>query len=108
MDVEEVIVTAIKHRKSVVFDYNRPGKVGGQRTGNPHALFKHSSTNKAETHIFQTDGVSDSGLSTGPSWRLFIVDYIKNPRIIDSSGPFAIAPGYNSSSPMYVKAIEKL
>lgn len=103
METIEIIKKAVELKKPIEFEYIREGKIEGKRIGNPHILF-----NKVYVHIFQTFGVSDSGLEKGLPWRLFITDYIKNVQILENEPCFEIAEGYNPDSPMYTDIIVKI
>lgn len=103
MNSLEIIKKAIESQKPIEFEYNREDKVTGKRIGNPHILF-----NKVYVHIFQTGGVSDSGLGSGLPWRLFITDFIENVKVLSDKPSFEIAEGYNPDSVMYVDIIAKI
>ncbi len=108
MDIVGILRDAIRQRKPIEFEYSKPEKIKGKRIGNPHILFIHPATEKTEIHIFQTGGVSDSDLTNGLPWRLFIVDFMENVRILAEESIFEIAEGYNSDSPMYDNVIAKV
>jgi len=108
MNSENLLKKAIESRKPIEFEYNREGKVCGKRIGNPHVLFIYPNGDTMEIHIFQTGGVSDSGLNVGLPWRLFIVEFIENIKILNDEPSFNIAEGYNPNSPMYVNTIAKV
>lgn len=108
MEIKEIIIEAINTRKPIQFEYNRNDKIRGERIGNPHILFINPETNKIMAHIFQTSGVSDSGLSDGLPWRLFFIEFIENIKILHNESSFSIAEGYNPESPMYINVIAKV
>lgn len=107
MDITTILKEAINSRKKIEFEYIREDKTLGKRFGDPHALFVYPGKHTIEIHIFQTDGVSDGQLEKPlPSWRLFIVEFMENVKILD--GTFSQADGYNTDSPLYISAIAKI
>lgn len=108
MHKEFLLIEAIKNRKPIEFEYKKEGKVLGKRIGNPHIIFIHPTTKKREIHIFQTGGVSDSNLSIGLPWRLFIIDFMENIKTLEDEPAFGNAEGYNPESPLYRDVIAKL
>jgi len=106
--IEETIKEAIRIKKPVEFEYVRADKINGKRIGNPHCLFAHPGTKNTAVHIFQTAGVSDSDLSVGLPWRLFIVSFIENLKILEDAAAFSVAEGYNPDSPLYAESIAKV
>ncbi len=108
MNKAYLIEEAIKKKKPIEFEYCREDKVRGKRFGNPHILFVHPTTNLLELHVFQTGGVSDSDLNDGLPWRLFIVDFIEQMKVLQEQPSFEIAEGYNPDSPMYINTVAKV
>lgn len=107
MNIRDLIVAAIRSRKSIKFQYLRIGKVKGIRYGNPHAIYTDKGTNNINLHIYQISGVSDSG-DPLPGWRTISLRYISDLSIIDSDTSFSVAPGYNPRADMYKFSIEKI
>lgn len=103
---ELLIAEAIKQRKPIEYEYNKPGKVNGKRIGNPHILFAgvtSEGTPRTWVHIAQTGGVSDT-LTVFPDWRMFISEFIANVRILEDEAEFPIQPGYNPMWPTYLES----
>jgi len=107
---EEVIRTvseAIKTKKSVILEYNRPeDPAKGQRIGYPHALYAHISTNNILFDLFQIQGDSSRPLPPGGDWRDFDVKYVT--RISIKGDSFPVQKGYNPRSKRYLKSIVKI
>lgn len=101
MNTLEVIEKAIKEQKTIEFDY----KYEGLRIWNPHAIFSHISTNNITVDIYQISWYS-SDKQKIPDWRPFLLKDITFINILDKS--FDIAEWYNSNSPKYAKAINKI
>lgn len=107
MDNITLLKEAINSQRSIEFEYIREDKTSGKRKGNPHALFVYPGKNTIEIHIFQTEGVSDSQAERPiPSWRLFIVEFMENIRILEEK--FSVAEGYNPDASFYENAIAKI
>ncbi len=103
-DVENIIVEAIQLRKPIAFEYIKEGKVQGGRIGNPHIIFSGVTKDgiaRTWSHIVQTEGVSDT-IQVFPDWRMFIVEYVHNPRILSDRSSFSIFDGYNPESHIYI------
>ena len=95
----QVIEEAIRTRAPIAFEYLRPDKTPGTRIGNPHAVFIRRLKSGEEyvyLHLWQTDGVTDSGQQL-PSWRQFFFNDVHEPRLMPEAAPFALAEGYNPS-----------
>ena len=95
---QELIIQAIKHRKPIEFEYNKPGKIQGKRIGNPHCIFVHPGTSQVDVDVFQTSGVSDSDLTLGLPWRRFTLAFMDNVRMMEKFSEFGIGEGYNLHS----------
>ena len=104
MNSIETIKEAITLKKAIIFEYNKEGKVKGDRIGNPHAIFIHISTRNITVDIYQIGGVTD-GNDNFPKWGQFLIDHIENVRIINKN--FDLADGYNPISPKYKELIIK-
>lgn len=104
------IKEAIKELKPISFKYNKPGKVSGYRTGNPHAVWvmrKKDGVESTKIHIVQTGGVSDSG-ETLPSFRMFDMDKISDVKIIHDAVPFEVSDEYKPEWEGYTFVIVKI
>ena len=106
----ETLTKAIENKLQISFQYNKPGKIEGIRTGNPHAVFIFTSkAGKTSTklHLVQVGGVTDSGNKDDfPFWRPFDIEYISDVAILESNGKFEVEAGYNPES--YDKPIAKI
>lgn len=110
MDNEGIIIEAIAQRKPIEFEYNRPNKIFGMRVGNPHILFSGTTKEGLDriwVHIAQTGGVSDT-LEVFPEWRVFIIEFISNVRILNTEPIFELQDGYNPNAAMYANTIAKV
>lgn len=107
MDTLTLLQKAIENQKSIEFRYLKPGKANGVRYGDPHAIFMHPSTNNTTVDIFQTGGDSETKQRI-PDWRPFILEFIKEIKILNIN--FDIAKGYesNPTSGKYTKIIAKV
>lgn len=105
MNTFELLQKAIKERKPISFEYNKPGKDKGKRIGDPHAIFI-STTDKTNVDIYQRDGISEKGEI--PGWRPFTIDFIDNIEILLNKPSFEIAPDYNPESKKYVDILVKI
>lgn len=106
----KLIQQAIRERKSISFEYNKEGKIKGERVGNPHAIFimrKKDKTESTKVHLVQTSGVTDSGKGFN-EFRMFDILEISHVRVIDGSGPFDIHNDYNPLWSGYSSVIEKV
>lgn len=113
MENLDILISAIKSRKSISFEYNKPEKMQGKRVGNTHAVFVFTSKageRSTKVHIVQTSGVSDSkDTNPFPDFRMFNIGDLKNISIMESSLPFEpYYEKYNSEWEGYVEAIEKI
>lgn len=109
MDIISVLTKAINERKTISYEYNKPGKTPGERIGNPYAIY-NASTGNINAHIVQTSGVSDStDKQPLPSFRTHLIDQLSNVQILEDKPPFSPDfSGYNSDSDMYNDAIAKV
>ncbi|MGP2733766.1 hypothetical protein [Serratia bockelmannii] len=101
---------AIQERKPISFEYNKEGKVRGERIGNTHAVFimrRKDSSESTKVHIVQTAGVTDSGKDF-PDFRMFDITEITNVSIIDSEPNFVIDARYNPLWDGYAHVIAKV
>jgi hypothetical protein len=109
----DILTSAIRQKKPVSFEYNKPGKVEGKRIGNPHAVFIFTSKAgeiSTKVHIVQTDGVSDSkDEKPFPDFRMFNIEDLSSLAIIDNALEFE--PYYEKYNPEwegYKDVIEKI
>ena len=96
-----MIEQAIRTRTPLTFQYIRPEKTPGFRTGNPHAAYirrKKNGEEHAYLHLWQTEGVTDSVDEVLPGWRQFFINNIVDPTLASHGAPFDVAPGYNPAS----------
>jgi hypothetical protein len=101
---------AIKRKAVVTFEYNKVGKVAGQRIGNPHAVFimrRKDGSESTKVHIFQTEGVSDS-VQVLPDFRTFDLLELSNVVIAEHLQPFQISDKYNPEWDGYSFTIAKV
>jgi hypothetical protein len=92
-----VLREAVETKSVVAFEYNKAGKVVGQRIGNPHAVFimrKKGGTESTKVHIVQTEGVSDSKQDL-PEFRTFDLSELSAVTIVEGSSPFQVSEKYN-------------
>lgn len=96
----ELLEEAIAQRRLISFRYERAGKTPGPRVGAPHAAFirkKKDGTSSSYLHVYQTEGVTDSG-QVLPSWRQFFINDVRDIRLLHDLPTFETAEGYNPSS----------
>ncbi|AYP22504.1 hypothetical protein ACSST1_04935 [Pantoea agglomerans] len=106
----KLLQQAIQERKPISFEYNKEGKVHGERFGNPHAIFimrKKDESESTKVHLVQTAGVTDSDKGYN-EFRMFDILEITNVKILDDESPFEIHPSYNPSWPGYASVIAKV
>lgn len=106
----QLLRRAISDRKSISFEYNKPGKISGERVGNPHAIFimrTKDGNESTKVHLVQVDGVTDSEPNF-PEFRMFNIEEIVNVKIIESDSPFEIDSKYNPVWPGYDNVIAKV
>ncbi len=97
MNTLQILKKAIEEQVPIQFNYIRPEKTAGLRIGNPHAVFIKKLKSGEEhiyVHIWQTDGVTDSGGDI-PGWRQFHLNDITDVVPLPEGAPFVIAKGYN-------------
>ena len=62
IEAPKSLSAAINSRTPIKFSYPKPGKVEGERIGNPHAVYLYTDKDgivSTKIHIWQTEGVSD-------------------------------------------------
>ena len=93
----DILREAVERKAVITFEYNKAGKIVGQRIGNPHAVFIMRRVNGSEStkvHIFQTDGVSDSA-QVLPDFRTFDLLELSNVMMVEPLQEFQISNKYN-------------
>lgn len=113
MTILDILITSIKSRRPVSFEYNKQGKITGLRQGNPYAVFIFTSkvgSISTKVHILQTDGVSDSlHLNPLPCFRMFNIEDLSNVRHLDKNPLFEpFHEMYNPEWEGYKDVIEKI
>lgn len=93
MNTLEVLIEAIESIKPISFEYNKEGKVKGERFGHPYAVFiftaKNSGIQSTKVHIVQTGGVSDSkDINEFPSFRMYNIEELASVCILQSEKSF--------------------
>ncbi|MGI9528024.1 MAG: hypothetical protein ACR2MS_13030 [Weeksellaceae bacterium] len=111
MNKIDLLVKAINEKRQISFEYNKTGKVKGERFGNPYAVFIFTSkalTKSTKVHIVQTGGVSDSkDEKPFPDFRMFNIEDLSNIKILSSTFN-ANNPKYNPNWEGYKDIIEKV
>ncbi len=105
MNTIELLISAIKQKRQISYEYHLQGRAEGVRIGNPHAIFEATSGN-INIDIFKIDGVRTEPQKPLPEWRQYTVKHLRNVVILDEV--FSIADGYNTYSNQYTKVIFKL
>ncbi|ERH62355.1 hypothetical protein N172_09365 [Pantoea dispersa EGD-AAK13] len=106
----KLLQQAIQQHKPVSFEYNKEGKVIGERIGNTHAVFimrKKDGTESTKVHLVQTAGVTDSDKGYN-EFRMFDILEISNVKILGDSPSFEIHHAYNPSWAGYANVIAKV
>lgn len=103
MNVLDILKQAILNRQQISFEYNKEGKVEGQRIGDPYAIFIYTAKNtriqSTKVHIVQTSGVSDSvEAKPFPSFRMYNIEELSRVQILKESPQFA-PPFHESYNP---------
>ncbi|HCC05279.1 TPA: hypothetical protein DEP58_03155 [Patescibacteria group bacterium] len=99
----ETIRKAVEARRPISFEYEKEGKVCGERIGNPHVVFAGKTRDgipRVWIHVVQTGGVSDT-LDDFPEWRMFIGEFIRNVVVLEDERQFEVFDGYNPDSHIY-------
>ncbi len=113
MSVLDALTEAIRLKKPVSYEYNKPGKSQGVRIGNPYVVFVFTSKDgkkSTKLHIVQTSGVSDSDdRQPLPSFRTHELDWLSNITILHDQSSFSPNhPDYNPSWEKYDNVIAKV
>lgn len=106
----KLLKQAIEQRKPISFEYNKEGKVRGERIGNTHAVFimrRKDNTESTKIHIVQTSGVTDSEKDF-PDFRMFDIAEISNVNILNAEPNFTIDNRYNPLWDGYANVIAKV
>lgn len=93
----DILSEAVERKAVITFEYNKSGKVVGQRIGNPHAIFimrKIDGSESTKVHIFQTGGVSDSEQFL-PDFRTFDLLELSQVTLVDPLQEFQVSDKYN-------------
>lgn len=102
---------SVQRRKPISFEYNKPGKVTGERIGNVHAIFimrrKTDGVETTKLHIVQTAGVTDTAPNF-PEFRTFDIEIISNVVILENEPDFPIDEKYKPESDFYQNVIAKV
>lgn len=101
---------AIGKKVMITFEYNKAGKILGQRIGNPHAVFimrRKDGSESTKVHIYQTGGVSDSA-QVLPDFRTFDLLELTNVSIVEPAQQFQISDKYNPEWQGYTFTIAKV
>lgn len=106
----EKLISAIKNKNVIEFEYNKPEKIPGKRIGNPYAVFIFTSKEgkqSTKVHLVQTDGVSDSKNVPFPTFRMFNIEDLSNINILNKIFS-EIHENYNPEWDGYKDVIEKI
>ncbi len=106
----DILKKAIESKKPISYEYIKPGKTPGRRTGDPYAVFVFTAkdgTQSTKLHVVQTSGVSDSSdRQPLPSFRTHEVELLSNITILDSEPNFTPNhPDYNPNWEKYDNVI---
>ena len=111
MNTLETLKMAIESQKPISFEYNKEGKVQGERIGNPHAVFIFTAKSRKQstkTHIVQTEGVSDTEPADFPDFRMFNIEELSNIKILENKNQFLLHEKYNPEWEGYKDIIAKV
>lgn len=113
MNVTDTLKEAIALRKPIAYEYNKPGKTPGRRTGNPYVIFVFTAKDgrrSTKLHIVQTGGVSDSDdRQPLPSFRTHELEWLTNIQILNDQPSFDPShPDYNPSWEKYDNIVAKV
>ena len=115
MNTLETLTEAIKNRQQISFEYNKEGKVKGERIGDPYAVFIYTAKNtriqSTKVHIVQTSGVSDTiGKDEYNVFRMFNIEDLNNVIILKDKKTFGepFHKDYKPESEFYKDVIAKV
>ncbi len=111
MSTLEILTEAIEKRKPISFEYNKEGKIKGQRFGHPYAIFiftaKNTRIQSTKVHVVQTGGVSDSGAYG--DFRMFNIEELSNVQCLSAEECFEPThENYNPEWDGYINVIAKV
>lgn len=122
----DLLIQAINSKKSITFEYNKPGKTPGPRMGNPHALYiftpkDETKPKSTKLDLVQLSGVSDSKTGEGYSdCSQFDIEFITSIVVLVDEPDFEVLlkkydektgdwkPIYNAESERYKDVIAKV
>lgn len=111
MNILDKLTKAIKEKKIIEFEYNKPEKTAGTRIGNPYAVFIFTAKDgkqSTKVHLVQTDGVSDSKIENPfPEFRMFNIEELSNVELKNETFS-QISEKYNPEWEGYKDVIEKI
>lgn len=113
MEVIETLKRAIELRKPIAYEYNKPGKTPGRRTGSPYVAFVYTANDKRQStklHVVQTAGVSDSNdRQPLPSFRTHEIEWLSSVVILEDQSSFTPDhPDYNPNWEKYDNVIAQV
>jgi len=113
MDTVETLKKAIALRKPISYEYNKPGKTQGKRSGNPYVVFVFTAQGGKQStklHIVQTAGVSDSDdRQPLPSFRTHEIEWLSNVEVLEDQPNFIPNhPDYNPNWEKYDNVIAQV
>ncbi|MEN4804397.1 hypothetical protein WKH09_14555 [Pantoea agglomerans] len=107
----KLLKESVEKRKPISFQYNKIGKVSGERIGNVHAIFimrrKSDGVETTKLHIVQTSGVTDTAPNF-PEFRTFDIETISNVKILEAEPDFLTNEKYNPEYDGYQNVIAKV
>jgi len=111
----DIIIDAIRSKKPISFEYNKPGKTSGIRIGNPHALYiftpkDETKPKSTKLDLVQTDGPSETKTNENeyPACSQFDIEHLTNIVILSDEPDFEIDSIYKPESDRYKDVIEKV
>lgn len=114
MNTLDLLIRAIENRNHISYQYNKPGKIFGERIGHPYAVYfftTKTGVKSTKVHIVQIEGVSDTKTEKPfPSFRQYNLEELSD-LIILSDRPCFSEPwhdDYNPLSDWYKDVIIKL
>ena len=115
MNTLETLISAIDMRTSISFEYNKEGKVKGERIGNTYAIYiltaKNTGVKSTKVDIVQTDGVSDTkDTKPFPDFRMFNIEDLSNVKLFGVKESYAppFDSKYKPESERYKDVIAKV
>jgi len=102
----QTIIKAIQEKKSISFEYNKPNKVNGIRTGNPYVIYWKDDETKRYLDLHQESGVSDSVSEDEVHWVTLETVYISNVKLKENT--FSPIADYKRYAPKYMIANIKI